>query len=70
VLAGAVLPASVVSGLAVVLEVLLIASGVDLIVAAELAHCPLHQKLGQVSRTLKTSIWVAPEARLANTQNR
>jgi hypothetical protein len=39
-----------VSALAVVLEVLLIAAGVDLIVTGRLGGCPLSQKLGQVPR--------------------
>jgi hypothetical protein len=56
VLAGAVLLASAVSALATVLEVLLIAAGMDLIVTGGLGHCPLYQKLGHVPRSLRTSI--------------
>ena len=56
VLAGAVLLASAVSALATVLEVLLIAAGVDLIVTGGLGHCPPYQKLGHVPRSLRTSI--------------
>ena len=54
-LAGAILLASAVSALATVLEVLLIAAGVDLIVTDGLSHCPLYQKLGHVPRSLRTS---------------
>jgi hypothetical protein len=55
VLAGAVLLASAASALAVVLEVLLMAAGVDLIVTGGLGHCPLYQKLGHVPQSLRTS---------------
>jgi hypothetical protein len=55
-LAGAVLLASAASALAVVLEVLLIAAGVDLIVTDGLGHCSLYQKLGHVPRSLRTPI--------------
>ena len=54
-LAGAILLASAVSALATVLEVLLIAAGVDLIVTGGLGHCPPYQKLGHVPRSLRTS---------------
>ena len=40
--------------LAVVLEVLLFAAGVDLVVTGALGHCPLYQKLGFVPRSLRS----------------
>lgn len=53
IIAGAVLLASAGSTLAIVLEVLLIAAGVDLVVTGSLGHCPLYQRLGHVP----TSLW-------------
>ena len=44
---------SVGSILAVVLEVLLFAAGLDLVVTGALGHCPLYQKLGYVPRSLR-----------------
>ena len=43
------------SALAVVLEVLLIAAGLDLVVTGALGHCPLYQRLGHVPRSLRGS---------------
>lgn len=42
------------SVLAVVLEVLLAAAGLDLLVTGALGHCPLYQKLGHVPRSLRS----------------
>ncbi|MFI4971066.1 MAG: YgaP-like transmembrane domain [Hyphomicrobiales bacterium] len=53
--AGAVLLASAASALAVVLEVLLVAAGVDLVVTGALGHCPLYAKLGHVPASLRRS---------------
>ena len=53
ILAGAVLLASAGSALVVVLELLLVAAGLDLAVTGALGHCPLYQKLGHVPRSLR-----------------
>jgi len=50
-----VLLASAGSILAVVLEVLLLAAGVDLVVTGALGHCPLYKKLGHVPRSLRSA---------------
>jgi len=41
------------SGVAVVLEGLLLLTGLDLAVTGALGHCPLYQKLGFVPRSLQ-----------------
>lgn len=41
------------SVLAVILEVLLGAAGVDLVVTGALGHCPLYKKLGYVSASMR-----------------
>ena len=41
------------SALAVVLELLLAAAGLDLVVTGALGHCPLYQKLGYVPPSLR-----------------
>jgi Protein of unknown function (DUF2892) len=53
--AGAVLLASAASAFGVVLEVLLVAAGVDLVVTGALGHCPLYAKLGHVPASLRRS---------------
>ena len=53
IIAGAVLLTSAASALAVVLEVLLIAAGLDLAVTGALGHCPLYQRLGHVPASLR-----------------
>ena len=53
-IAAVVLLTSAGSILAVVLEVLLGAAGVDLVVTGALGHCPLYQKLGYVPRSLRS----------------
>ena len=50
---GAFLLAGAGSVLAVVLEILLILTGLDLIVTGALGHCPLYQKLGYVPSSLR-----------------
>ena len=50
---GLVLLTSAGSALALVLEVLLIAAGLDLVVTGALGHCPLYQKLGYVPSSLR-----------------
>ena len=51
--AGAVLLASAGSALAVVLEVLLVAAGLDMAVTGSLGHCPLYAKLGHIPASLR-----------------
>ena len=53
VVAGVVLLTAAGSALAVVLEALLIAAGLDLVVTGALGHCPLYQKLGYVPASLR-----------------
>ena len=50
---GVVLITSAGSALAVVLELLLIAAGLDLVVTGALGHCPLYQRLGFVPKSLR-----------------
>ena len=51
-IAGIVLLVSASSALAAILEVLLIAAGVDLVVTGAIGHCPLYQRLGYVPPSL------------------
>ena len=51
-IAGLVLVASAGSAVAVVLELLLIAAGLDLLVTGALGHCPLYQRLGHMPASL------------------
>lgn len=51
--AGVFLLVSAGSVLAVVLEVLLIAAGLDLVITGALGHCPLYQRLGHVPASLR-----------------
>ena len=53
IVAGALLLASAGTALAVVLEILLIAAGLDLAVTGALGHCPLFQRLGHVPVSLR-----------------
>lgn len=53
VVVGAILLASTGSALAVVLEVLLVAAGLDLAVTGSLGHCPLYAKLGHIPASLR-----------------
>ena len=52
-LAGAWLLAGAPTALSVVLEILLVAAGLDLVVTGALGHCPLYAKLGHVPRSLR-----------------
>lgn len=53
VIAGIVLLTGAASGLAVVLEILLIAAGLDLVVTGLTGHCPLYAKLGHIPSSLR-----------------
>jgi hypothetical protein len=53
IVAGAVLLAGAGSALAVVLELLLVAAGLDLAVTGALGHCPLYAKLGYLPKSLR-----------------
>ena len=53
IIAGAILLAGAGSVLAVVLEALLIAAGLDLAVTGALGHCPLYAKLGYLPKSLR-----------------
>jgi Protein of unknown function (DUF2892) len=53
VIAGIILLASAGSALAVVLEALLVATGLDLAVTGTLGHSPLYQKLGHTPASLR-----------------
>ncbi len=56
VIAGALLlTASPGSVLVVVLELLLVATGLDLVITGALGHCPLYRRLGYVPRSLRRS---------------
>ena len=52
ILAGIVLLVSASSALVAILELLLIAAGLDLFVTGAIGHCPLYQRLGYVPRSL------------------
>jgi hypothetical protein len=52
-IAGALLLAATAGTVAVVLEGLLIAAGLDLLITGALGHCPLYAKLGHTPRTLR-----------------
>jgi len=53
VIAAAVLLVSDGSALAVVLEMLLVAAGLDLVATGGLGHCPLYARLGHVPASLR-----------------
>ncbi len=53
IVAGVLLLAAAGSVLAVVLEVLLVAAGVDLLVTGVLGHCPLYRTLGYTPPSLR-----------------
>lgn len=50
---GAILLLSAHTVLAVLLELLLVAAGLDLVVTGALGHCPLYQRLGHVPASLR-----------------
>ena len=52
IVAGVLLLTSAGSALAVVLEILLIAAGLDLAITGALGHCPLYARLGYTPRSL------------------
>ena len=54
VIAGIALLVSAGSAIAVILELLLVAAGLDLVVTGALGHCPLYQRLGYVPRSLRS----------------
>jgi hypothetical protein len=54
IIAGLVLLTTAGSVLAVILEVMLIAAGLDLAVTGALGHCPLYAKLGHVPKSLRS----------------
>ncbi len=54
IIAGIVLLAGAGSALAVVLEALLVAAGLDLAVTGALGHCPLYHKLGYLPKSLRS----------------
>ncbi|KAF5990650.1 DUF2892 domain-containing protein [Streptomyces sp. WAC00263] len=53
IVAGLVLLAGAGSVLAVVLEALLVAAGLDLLVTGALGHCPLYARLGHTPKSLR-----------------
>ena len=55
IIAGIVLLTSAGSALAVVLEALLVAAGLDLAVTGALGHCPLYAKLGYLPKSLRST---------------
>jgi DUF2892 family protein len=54
IIAGIVLLAGAGLALAVVLEALLVAAGLDLAVTGALGHCPLYAKLGYLPKSLQS----------------
>ena len=50
---GIALLTSAASALAIVLELLLIAAGLDLVVTGAIGHCPLYRRLGFVPTSLR-----------------
>ena len=50
---AAVLLSAATTALVVLLEVLLLAAGLDLIVTGALGHCPLYSRLGYIPKTLR-----------------
>lgn len=54
IIAGAALLSSAGSAVAVVLEVLLVAAGLDMLITGALGHCPLYQTLGHVPKSLRS----------------
>ena len=54
IIAGIVLLTSAGSALAVVLEALLVATGLDLAVTGTAGHCPLYARLGYLPKSLRS----------------
>lgn len=61
VILGAFLLGSASSATAVVLELLLVAAGLDLVVTGALGHCPLYAKLGHVAASMKEKCHEHPD---------
>lgn len=55
IIAGVVLLTTAGSVLAMVLELLLVAAGLDMLVTGATGHCPLYQKLGHVPKSLRST---------------
>lgn len=55
-LTGVVLLTSASGVLLIVLELLLVAAGLDLVVTGALGHCPLYARLGHVPASLKEKV--------------
>lgn len=55
IIAGVVLITGAGSAVAVVLEALLVAAGLDLAVTGALGHCPLYAKLGYLPSSLRST---------------
>ena len=55
-LTGVVLLTSASGVLLIVLELLLVAAGLDLVVTGALGHCPLYARLGYVPASLKEKV--------------
>ena len=55
-LTGVVLLTSASGVLLIVLELLLVAAGLDLVVTGALGHCPLYARLGHVPASLKEKL--------------
>lgn len=53
VVAGVLLLRAADSATAVILELLLVAAGLDLVITGAIGHCPLYAKLGHVPSSLK-----------------
>lgn len=53
IIAGVTLLASAGTALAVVLELLFVAAGLDMLVTGAIGHCPLYQRLGHVPKSLR-----------------
>ena len=51
---GVVLLTSAASALAVILELALVAAGLDLVVTGAVGHCPLYHRLGYTPRSLRS----------------
>jgi hypothetical protein len=52
-IAGIVLLASAGSAVSAVLELLLVAAGLDMLITGATGHCPLYQRLGHVPKSLR-----------------
>lgn len=55
IIVGIVLLVAATTAVAVVLELLLIAAGLDMLITGARGHCPLYARLGHVPRSLRGS---------------